>query len=183
MQGELGDIVYVEVDTEWVWHKDSCNGSNVNVGDTIVVSPSTSTNYFVRAESICGNTICANDSVSVSPTFYELDSIRIDSVFNSTDSIWYIPDTVCPQTSVELFAHYNGTLPPGYNVTWYEGACGSLIIGTGDSITISPDTTTTYLARMIGTCGYSSCQSITIPTAPGSIAATYITATNNNFCT
>ncbi|MBM76925.1 MAG: hypothetical protein CL846_00430 [Crocinitomicaceae bacterium] len=175
--GTLGTIA------EWVWHTDSCNSNSIGTGNSIVVSPSTTTNYFVRSESICGNTNCANDSVIVIPNYIELDSLSVDTIWNPVDSIWEFQDTVCPNTDVDLFAHFVGTLPLNYNITWYEGACGSVIVGVGDSIRVNPDTTTTYFARMIGTCGFSTCKSITIETLPGSIAATYMTASNNNFCT
>jgi hypothetical protein len=42
---------------------------------------------------------------------------------------------------------------------WYRGSCGGVAIGTGNSITVSPSTTTTYFARgegggvTVGACG------------------------------
>ena len=56
-------------------------------------------------------------------------------------------------------------------------------IGIGDSITVYPDSTTTYFARVTGICGASLCKSVTIYTKDGSIAPTGIQSTSNNFCT
>ena len=112
-----------------------------------------------------------------------MDSIRVDSVFNPSDTSWYIPDTICPQTAVKLFAHYSGTLPNGYSITWYENSCGSTPIGVGDSLEVMPNNTTIYYARVVGTCGASMCQSKRIITSDGSLAPTSISTNANNFCT
>ena len=89
---------------QWVWFNDSCGGNIVGNGSSITVNQSSNTTYFVRAEGDCNNTICENVTVNNFPYFIELDSISIDSTFNSSDSTWSIIDTVCPQTAVKLFA-------------------------------------------------------------------------------
>lgn len=185
-----GDIVSITINggslgtgAQWVWYEGSCGGVATNYGNSIIASPSTTTNYYVRGEGVCGNTNCLNIEISLHPNYIELDSLSIDSVYVLPDSLWYTQDTVCPQTNVDLFAHFSGSLPSGYSITWYENSCGSVIVGTGDSIRVNPDTTTTYFARVIGTCGYSLCKSITIETFDGSIAADNISTSINNFCT
>lgn len=185
-----GDILSLTVDggslgtgAQWVWYENSCGGNPIDFGNSIIASPSITTNYFLRGEGVCGNTNCVNVEIGINPNYIELDSLSIDSVFVLPDSLWYTQDTVCPQTNVDLFAHFSGSLPDGYSITWYENSCGSVIVGTGDSIRVNPDSSTTYFARVIGTCGYSLCKSITIETFDGSIAADNITTNVNNFCT
>jgi len=52
----------------------------------------------------------------------------------------------------------------GTVIEWSEGSCGGNLVGTGPSLTInSPTTTTTYFARWNSTsCGYSSCENVTV---------------------
>ena len=182
--------VYLNVDggslgtnSQWVWYKDSCSGISIDTGSSIVVTQSSNTTYFVRAEGECNNTNCENITVNNFPYFIELDSISIDSTFNSIDSTWSIIDTVCPQSAVKLFAHFSDTFPQGYTITWYENSCGASSIGLGDSIIVYPDSNTTYYARVIGTCGASLCKNISVYTKDGSISPTGISASSNNFCT
>lgn len=52
----------------WNWQTDSCGGSFVGAGVSIVVSPLTSTTYFVRAENECNTTACAAITINVKPT-------------------------------------------------------------------------------------------------------------------
>ncbi len=53
---------------------------------------------------------------------------------------------------------------PGTSGTpeWFSGTCGSGIIGTGNSINISPIVTTTYFVRYNGNCNTTNCASVTI---------------------
>lgn len=167
---------------QWVWYKDSCSGNSIGTGPTITVNQTANTTYFVRAEGDCNNTLCENITVENYSYFIELDSLTIDSTYNSTDSSWSIIDSVCPQSAVQLFAHYSETFPLGYSITWYKKSCGSFPIGVGDSITVYPDSTTSYYARVTGTCGASLCKSVTIFTKDGSIAPSGVLTTSNNFC-
>ena len=75
-----------------------------------------------------------------------------------------------------------GNFPLDYSITWYQNSCGLFPIGIGDSITVFPDSTTTYYARVIGTCGASLCKNITVFTKDGSISPTGISTSSNNFC-
>ena len=168
---------------QWNWYDDVCGGNLVGQGSTLNVNPTSTTTYSVRAEGYCNNTLCEDITIQTYPHYIDLDSIRVDSVFNPSDTSWYIPDTICPQTAVKLFAHYSGTLPNGYSITWYENSCGSIPIGVGDSLEVMPNNTTIYYARVVGTCGASMCQSKRIITSDGSLAPTSISTNANNFCT
>ena len=168
---------------QWVWFDDFCGGNSIGQGSAINLNQSVTSNYSVRAEGLCNTTICRNITITTLPHYIELDSLSIDSVINPVDSSWYIPDSVCPQTPVQLFAHYTGLFPNSYSITWYENSCGSTPINVGDSIIVYPDSTTTYYARVVGACGASLCKSIVVKTKDGSLAATGISASANNFCT
>ena len=56
----------------------------------------------------------------------------------------------------------NGGLGEGADWEWYTGSCGGTSIGTGPSIIVNPNTTTTYYVRGEGECGNSDCEEITI---------------------
>jgi hypothetical protein len=51
----------------WKWYSGSCAGTLVGTGTSITVSPTSTTNYFVRAEGDCNVTGCATTSVTVNP--------------------------------------------------------------------------------------------------------------------
>lgn len=169
--------------SQWVWYDDFCGGNVVGNGSSINTTQTSNTTYFVRAEGSCNNTICKDITVNSLPYYIPLDSLSIDSTFDAISNTWIVEDTVCPQTAVQLFAHFSNPFPNGYSISWYENSCGSSLVGTGDSITVFPDSSTTYYARVIGTCGASLCKSITVYTKDGSIAPSAIQASANNFCT
>jgi hypothetical protein len=50
------------------WYSGSCGGTSVGSGASIIVSPTSTTTYFVRAEGVCSNTACASVTVTVTPT-------------------------------------------------------------------------------------------------------------------
>ena len=168
---------------QWAWYDDNCGGNQIGTGSSINLNPLSTTTYYARAIGECNNTVCEEINITTIPHYIELDSLSIDSVFNPSDTTWFIPDSVCPQSEVQLFAHFTGPFPNGYSITWYQNSCGSTPIGVGDSIKVYPDSTTTYYARVIGTCGESACKSISIATKDGSLAPNSITTTANNFCT
>lgn len=49
----------------WQWYSASCGGTPVGSGNSISVSPAAATNYFVRAESPCGNSACVSLTITV----------------------------------------------------------------------------------------------------------------------
>lgn len=51
---------------EWIWYSGSCGGTRVGRGNFIVVSPTTTTNYFARGEEGCVTPdVCAEISITV----------------------------------------------------------------------------------------------------------------------
>ncbi|MEC8603415.1 MAG: hypothetical protein VXY47_03600, partial [Bacteroidota bacterium] len=172
-----GELVVLNVDggtlgtnSSWQWYSDSCGGVVQGTGLSLTVAPSDTTNYYVRAEGPCGNTICAEVEIDVIPGAIALDSAKADDYL------------VCPEDDVTLVAHYSSTLPNNYIITWYTGACGAVPVGVGDTITVNPTQTTTYYVQSVGTCGVSDCDTVQVNVADGSVTPTGIIASNNNFC-
>ena len=68
------------------------------------------------------------------------------------------PTTICLGGSVTL------TSNPGLGATaeWFSGSCGGTSVGIGNSITVSPTTTTTYFVQYSGACNTPICASVVV---------------------
>jgi gliding motility-associated-like protein len=115
--------------------------------EQIVVSPSATTSYDVTVNDACiGTPVTVSGTVNV-PVYPPL--IMITS-----------PDTsvLCPNTPQTLIAEATGG-EGNYTYTWYEG---STVIGSGNSVNVSPMVTTTYTVVVTDACGTEISQDITI---------------------
>jgi hypothetical protein len=98
VQGDLGS------NTIWKWYSGSCGGTLVGTGASIVVAPSATTSYYVRAEGgECGNSNCLSTTIQVStppsipqgivlPTRICRNSWITISVLNPLEGMSYIWD-------------------------------------------------------------------------------------------
>lgn len=84
---------------------------------------------------------------------------------------------ICPGASTTLTVQ-GGSAGTGAVVQWYTGSCGGTLVGTGNSITVSPAATTTYYLRYSGTCNTTTCATVTVNV----LAAVAPTATNTSVC-
>jgi|GEM_PF-3173397 len=113
---------------------------------TTVSGLSPNTTYYLRvyAYNSCGS---SGYTTSSAFTTYPSDPTSV-SVTNST---------VCSGTSTTLTA--NGASGTVY---WYSGSCGGTYINTGNTLTVSPSSTTTYYARNYNGNFSSGCASATV---------------------
>ncbi len=154
----------------WRWYAGGCGtGGPIGSGASITVTPSSTTNYFVRAEGTCNITTCAQVTINVN----SLSSAPI-AISGST--------TICNGGSTTLSV-IGGSLGTGANWQWYSSSCGGAAVGSGSSVTVSPTSNTTYFVRAEGTCNTTSCVSTTVTVnqpsvAPGSVSATFNTICN-----
>jgi gliding motility-associated-like protein len=153
----------------WEWYSGSCGGTSVGSGNTIAITPASTTTYFVRAEGTCGNSNCASTTVT----------IGVGSAGPTSATV--INNNICPGDTAEVYVT-GAALPSGYSWVWYTGACGAIPVGIGDTISVTPSATETYYVRAVGTCGATNCTSVTVTVQDGSIAATGISTDNNDFC-
>ena len=72
--------------------------------------------------------------------------------------------TLCNGNSTTLTLS-GGTAGTGATAQWFAGSCGSTVIGTGSSISVSPSSNTTYFVRYSGTCNTTTCTSIAVNVA------------------
>jgi low-density lipoprotein receptor class B/Ig-like domain-containing protein len=127
---------------DYKWYSESGCTNLLHTGDTYDVSPTVTTDYWVRLEGDCGPpTATATTTVSVKPV-----SIAPTSITKSSDYI-------CPPTLVTL-TPVGGTKGVGASYKWYsESGCVNLL-HTGDTYGVTPAVTTSYWVRLEGgDCG------------------------------
>lgn len=102
---------------------------------------------------------------------------------NSTaPTISVIPGTVCPNTNTVLSAS-GGTDGLGSSIEWYTGPNGTgTNLGSGASVTVSPNVTTTYYARREGTCNTTTDATVTVNVKPFVYTGAG-TVTSTGYCT
>jgi hypothetical protein len=149
------------------WFTGSCGGTAAGTGDAITVSPTATTTYYVRYNGTCNSTTCATVTVTVNTL-----STAPTGATGST--------TICSGSSTTLTVA-GGSKGTGAITEWFTGSCGGTAAGTGDAITVSPGTTTTYYVRYNGTCNTTSCATVTVTVSALSTAPTGATG-NTTVC-
>jgi hypothetical protein len=154
----------------WKWYRGSCGGTFVGTGSSITVSPTSTTTYFVRAEGLCNTTACISRTVTVTQPCGPQTLVS-----NAPNN------TTCYGTAVTLTV--GGTLQSGGSWKWYRNACGGFCVGSGSSLVVMPTSTTTYFVRSEGgSCGTTSCMSITIIVNNVPNRPAYITGLTSGLC-
>ena len=149
------------------WYTGSCGGTAVGSGNTLTITPNSTTDYFVRYEGNCNTTSCATVTVSV-----DQPSTAATGITGA--------GSACLGTTSTLSVQ-GGSLSGSSNWEWYEGSCGGTVVGTGNSITVTPGSTTTYFvaATANGACAATTCASgtVTLPTPSAALSGNNETAT------
>lgn len=120
--------------TAWKWYTGSCGGTLVGTGNSITVTPSVATTYYVRGEGGCSAPgACASITINIgilNVTIPDVKALNYNSILNNT-----VYPAYGPASSITLSAQALGASPYSYN--WSNGA-------TAQSIIVSPTSTTTY---------------------------------------
>ena len=140
------------------WDFTSCVGGNIKLywnnvpAGTyyypILIDPTWETNYVLN---ISGTPLYTN---ATAPT----------SISGTT--------TVCSGQSTTLTLQ-GGSAGTNGVAQWFAGSCGSAVIGTGNSITVSPTVNTTYFVRYAGSCNTTACASASVTITPATVAPTF----------
>jgi len=129
--------------TAWKWYTGSCGGTLIGTGNSVTVSPSVATTYYVRGEGGCSAPgACASITInigSVNVTIPDAKALNYNSIPNNT-----VYPAYTPASSITLTAQPSGTAP--YNYSWSNGA-------TTQAITVSPTTTTIYTVTVTDAYG------------------------------
>lgn len=149
------------------WYTNNCGGTSIGTGANISVAPTTTTTYYARVEGTCNTTTCANFRVNV-------NQLSNDLLINN------IPTIHCPNTDLVLSA--NATLGTNASIKWYSEDNGNgTLLGTGNTLTVAPNETTTYYARVEGTCNTTTSVAATIKVRNFVYAAD--ATMSENYCT
>ncbi|MBK7390103.1 MAG: hypothetical protein IPI23_13840 [Bacteroidetes bacterium] len=89
-----------------------------------------------------------------------------------------VGNTICSGQNIAL-SQSGGVLSSGGIFEWYVDSCGGTLIDTGESITVAPTDTTTFM-RIVDSCGVSSCLSVTINVNSSPLAP--VVTGNSLFC-
>ncbi|WP_369765998.1 T9SS sorting signal type C domain-containing protein [Flavobacterium sp. WC2429] len=108
-------------------------------------------NYSIPLTGGCGN-VSATGSIIVSTA-----SVVPTTIAGTT--------TICMGSSTSLTVT-GGTLGGGATAKWYSGSCGGTLVGSGNTISVSPTITTTYYVRYEGSCNSTACISTTVTVNP-----------------
>ncbi len=128
------------------WYTGSCGGTSAGSGNNLSVSPSTTTTYYGRWENSCGNSTCKTVTITVNP-----QPVAATSVSASPTSV--------SAGGTSTLSYSGGS---GDTFEWYSGSCGGTSVGSGNNLSVTVNSTTTYYGRWENSCGASSCQSVTV---------------------
>ena len=126
----------------------------------ITVSPASTTTYTVTVTNASGCTATTSYTVTVNT-----NSVAPTTISGTT--------TICASGSTTLNVS-GGSLGTGASYRWYSGSCGGTLVGTGNSITVSPAANTTYFVRAEGSCNTTTCASTVVTVNTASTAPTIV---------
>lgn len=92
-------------------------------------------------------------------------NVKINSLSTKPTSITATTNNVCPEDTIYLIRN-GGTLGTGAQWKWYKDGCGANYVGSGDTIMIMPEHSSSYYLRAEGVCNNSLCTDISITTRP-----------------
>jgi hypothetical protein len=153
----------------WKWYAGSCGGTSVGSGSMISISPNATTQYFVRGEGDCGNSLCATGTV----TLNTLSTAPTGAVAD--------PNIVCPGSTTTLSVS-DGSLGSNAKWVWYSGSCGGTKVGEGNPCVVTVNSNTTYIVRAEGTCNSTSCANVNVSVNSESTAPSSPTVTPSSWC-
>ena len=145
----------------WKWYSDNTYSTLIGTGSgsnaSLSVSPSSTTTYYVRAEGTTSPcTVNIGDNTKSA-------TVTVNTKSSDPTSATASATTICSGSSTTLTLNGGGG-GTGESIHWYSGSCGGTSVGTGNNLSVSPTTTTTYYGRYEdGTpCNNSACASVAI---------------------
>ena len=127
--GGTGETIY--------WHIGSAGGTSAGTGNSLSVSPSSTTTYYGRYED---GSPCSHNSAAQTVT------ITVNQKSADPTSASAGATAICNGSSTTLTLSGGGS-GTGETITWYSGSAGGTLEGTGNGLSVSPTTATTYYGR------------------------------------
>ena len=137
------------------WGTGAVVGTSPLIGETnstLLVSPASTTTYWVRIENATAPCYTNTDGVIQEVTVNE-PSVAPTGATGET--------TICIDGSTTLTVT-GGSKGTGAITEWLSGSCDGTLEFTGDAFTVSPGTTTTYFVRYGGDCNTTTCAEVTV---------------------
>ncbi|MFV8351851.1 beta strand repeat-containing protein, partial [Flavobacterium sp. XS2P14] len=108
------------------WFTGSCGGTLVGTGNSLVVSPTVNTTYYIRYKNVCSVTSCITTTVTVAPA---------PSITTAAASV-----SVCSSASLQTtplsYSSTTGT-PTTYSITWNATPTNSFVAVTNAALPAS----------------------------------------------
>ncbi len=157
------------------WYTGSCSGNLAGMGNNLVVGPTITTTYYGRYEDgLPCSYASACDTITIT-----VNQISADPTSSTASS-----DTICTG-DITILTLNGGGGGTGEVIKWYTVSCGGILVGTGNDLLVTPDTTTTYYGRYEdgSPCNYSSaCARVTITVNQQSADPASIVASSATIC-
>lgn len=153
----------------WQWYNGACGGLLVGTGTTIVVNPTATTTYFVRAEGLCNTTSCVSYTITV------------ETLSTNPIGATVTANNICPNAATTLNVT-GGLLGTSATWEWFQGSCGGIYVGSGNGLTVNPTISTTYFVRAQGNCNTTGCANVTVNVIPNSITPASVIAGQTSVC-
>jgi hypothetical protein len=160
---------------QWYTSPDQANWTPVGDGSASYTTPGlTALTYVAACVTLNGCTACALGTTV---------TVNAKSADPTSASASVNPICSGGSTALTLSGGGGGT---GETIHWYTGSCGGTAVGTGNGLSVSPTTTTTYYGRYEdgAPCSYNSaCAQVTVTVNTKSADPTSATAGVNPICT
>ena len=135
----------------WKWYSNSSYttlvGTSTAADGSLTVSPTSTTTYYVRAESSTGAPCTANVAGAGSVT------VTVNQPSTAPVSLAASTATICSGSNTNL-TQSGGSLGTGASWKWYSNASYTTLVGSGSgsnaSLSVSPTSTTTYYLQIEG---------------------------------
>ena len=160
-----------------------CSGTNATItaapaGETSYAWSTAATTQSISASTAATYVVTISDAIGCSPILSSV--VNVNTKATNPTSVTASANNFCVGGSTVLTLN-GGSAGTAGTVQWYSGSCGGTSVGSGNGLTVSPTSTTTYYGRYEdpSPCSdNSTCQSITITVNPTpSITASPATST------
>lgn len=95
------------------------------------------------------------------PAVTATTSVTVNSLSTAPTAATATSTSLCTPGTVTL-SITGGSLGSGATWRWYSGSCGGTLVGTGATLIVTVNTTTTYFVRAEGPCNTTTCASVTV---------------------
>ncbi|MEZ0006593.1 gliding motility-associated-like protein [Flavobacterium sp. 28YEA47A] len=165
--------------TNLKWYTSSCGGTAIGTGNNLsIAAPTQTTTYYVRWESSCGNSTCAQVTVNVKPTVTLTGPTNASIQGCNQSSITPLTYSETPVSiTLAQFQNAGGTTSNAslaHTITYKDTKAGSCPTVVTRVFTVATDCTTANFTQTI------TINDTTAPTFTGTLPAASITASCGN---